>query len=141
MRNYKNIKAYQYSDSLVVQIYSMTRKFPKDELYGLTSQVRRSAVSVPTNIAEGASRKHKRDYLHFLYIARGSLAETEYLLKLSNQLNYLSDRDFKKTNSKVEESAKTLYGLINSVEKEVKPISKFVALILSLSVLHTSKFI
>lgn len=77
MRDYKNIKAYQLADDLVVEIYKATRNFPKQEQYGLTSQLRRAALSVPTNIAEGASRKHKPDYLHFLYIARASIAEVE----------------------------------------------------------------
>ncbi len=88
MRNFKNIKAFQLSDNLVVEVYKVTKYFPKEELYGLTSQLRRASLSVPTNIAEGASRQHKRDYLNFLYIARGSLAETEYLLHLANRLGY-----------------------------------------------------
>ena len=64
-RDFKNIKAWQYADDLAVLVYSKTRSFPKEELYGITSQLRRAAVSVPTNIAEGASREHKKEYLHF----------------------------------------------------------------------------
>ncbi len=82
-RDFKNIKAWQYADDLAVLAYSKTRSFPKEELYGITSQLRRAVVSVPANIAEGANREHKKEYLHFLYIARGSMAETEYLLHLS----------------------------------------------------------
>lgn len=118
MRNYKNIKAYQYADSFVVKHYQMTKRFPKEELYGITSQVRRAAVSIPTNIAEGASRQHKRDYLNFLYIARASMAETEYLLHLSNELKFLDQKEFAYLNDTLGNLAKTLYGLIRSVEKE-----------------------
>ena len=70
MRNYKNIKAYQLADELVQQVYIKTKSFPREEMYGVTSQLRRAIVSVPCNIAEGASRKHKKDYLHFLYISQ-----------------------------------------------------------------------
>lgn len=119
MRDYKNIKAYQFADGLVIEIYRLTKDFPKEELYGLTSQIRRAAVSVPTNIAEGASRQHKKDYLHFLYISRGSIAECEYLLNLATKLGYLDKEGFNKINDLRQETAKTLFGLISSVEKEV----------------------
>jgi four helix bundle protein len=87
-------------------------------LYGLTSQIRRAVVSVPANIAEGASRQHKRDYLQFLYIARASLAEIECLLRLANRVEHLSEIDFERINKTFGKLAKTLYGLIASVEKE-----------------------
>lgn len=120
MRDYKNIKAYQRADDLAVEVYKATKSFPKEELYGLVSQLRRAAVSVPANIAEGASRQHKKDYLNFLYVARGSLAETEYLLHLSNRLEHLDSSTFDKIYYLKEEAAKTLFGLIGSVEKELK---------------------
>lgn len=119
MRDYKNIKAYQLAHRLVLDIYKATKDFPKDELYGLTSQLRRAAVSVPANIVEGASRQHKRDYLNFLYISRGSLAEAGYLLELSNNLSYLTNADYKRLEASRVEVSKTLYGLITSVAKEV----------------------
>jgi len=119
-RDFKNIKAWQYADDLAVLVYSKTRSFPKEELYGITSQLRRAAISVPTNIAEGAGREHKREYLHFLYVARGSIAEAEYLLHLSRRVGYLEDNEYKKVEELREETAKTLQGLINSVKKEVK---------------------
>lgn len=118
MRNYKNIKAFQLSDNLVLEIYKATKNFPKEEIYALTSQLRRASISVPTNIAEGASRQHRRDYLNFLYIARGSLSETEYLSGLSNKLGYLSIDDFERIDVLVQTVMKTLCGLIHSVEKE-----------------------
>jgi four helix bundle protein len=117
-RDFKNIKAWQYADDLAVLVYSKTRSFPKEELYGITSQLRRAVVSVPTNIAEGASREHKKEYLHFLYVTRGSIAETEYLLHLSRRVGYLKDDEYRQVEDMRKEAAKTLQGLINSVKKE-----------------------
>lgn len=122
MRDYKNIKAYKLADEMVLDIYKVTKNFPKEEQYGLTSQLRRTAMSVPTNIAEGASRKNKPDYLHFLYIARASIAEVEYLLHLANKLEYLNNNEFKKIKKQREETAKTMFGLICSVDKETKSV-------------------
>jgi four helix bundle protein len=141
MRDYKNIKAFQFSDNLVVEIYKATKDFPKEEIYGLTSQLRRAAVSVPTNIAEGASRQHKKDYLHFLFIARGSLAETEYLLHLANRLNYFADKKFEQISGIQQESAKTLYGLIQSVQKEVALPLQIVAFLTSSIALLSWKYL
>src|SRR6184192_1757504 len=90
MRDYTKIEAWKLADDLAVEIYRRTRSFPKDEVYGLTSQVRRASYSVPANIVEGSSRESKKDYLHFLYIARGSLSETQYFIHLAQRLNYLS---------------------------------------------------
>lgn len=119
MRDYKNIKAYQIADSLVVGVYRATKDFPREELYGLTSQIRRAAFSIPSNIAEGASRQHKKEYLNFLYISRASASELEYLLQLARKLGYLADCRFDDLTKLREETAKTLYGLICSVEKEI----------------------
>lgn len=119
MRDYKNIKAYQLADSMVIDIYRVTKCFPKEEMFGLTSQLRRAAVSVPANIVEGSSRQHKRDYLNFLYISRGSVAETGYLLELSDKLGYLKNEEYKKIEAMRSEVSKTLYGLIVAVTREV----------------------
>lgn len=120
MRDYKKIKAFQFADELAIKIYKLSQSFPKDELYGLTSQIRRAAVSVPSNIAEGASRQHKKDYLNFLYNSRGSIAEVEYILQLSFKLGYVTNEIFIEINQLREETAKVLAGLINSVEEETK---------------------
>ena len=120
-RDFKNIKAWKYADDLAVLIYDKTKTFPRDELYGLTSQLRRAATSVPTNIAEGANREHKKEYLNFLYIARGSIGETRYLIHLANRLEYLGKIDYEELEAKREEAAKTLHGLIISVKKEISP--------------------
>lgn len=121
MRNYKKIDAYKIADEVVFEIYQATRSFPKEELYGLTSQLRRAVVSVPANIAEGSSRQHNRDYLNFLYIARGSAAEVEYLLNLSKKLDYINSENFDRANKLICRVAKCLYFLIRSVESELSP--------------------
>src|SRR5512141_1260580 len=89
MRDYRKIEAWKLADDFTVAVYASTRAFPREELYGLTSQLRRAAYSVPANIAEGSSRESQRDYLHFLYIARGSLTEAQYFVHLAQRLGYL----------------------------------------------------
>ncbi|MBM3212164.1 four helix bundle protein, partial [Candidatus Poribacteria bacterium] len=96
MRNYKKSVAWQRADDLVFEIYRVTRNFPNEELYGITSQIRRAAISIPSNIAEGAGRETDADYARFLCIARGSLNETEYFLYLSKRLGYLSNSEYEK---------------------------------------------
>ncbi len=118
-RDFRNIKAWQYADDLAVLVYSKTESFPKEELYGITSQLRRAVVSVPTNIAEGTNREHRKEYLNFLYIAKGSLGEIEYLLYLSERLGYLNVENYRKLEEIRKKTAKTLHGLISSVGEEV----------------------
>ena len=91
MHNYKEMKIWQNARVLVRAVYKATKQLPKEELYGLTSQIRRAVVSIPANIAEGAGRGTDRDFCHFLDIARGSLFELETLLILSNDLEYISE--------------------------------------------------
>lgn len=120
MRNYKNIKAWQLADQLALKVYSVTRRFPKEEIYGITSQLRRAAISVPTNIVEGASRNHKKEYLHFLYIARGSLAETEYLVSVAHRLEYVPEgNECEHLKNLISDVHSKLYGLIKSVKSEI----------------------
>lgn len=118
-RDYKKIRAWMAAKKLVLEVYKITKQFPKEEIYGLTSQLRRAAVSIMANIAEGSSRQHKKDYLNFLYIAKGSHAETESLLDLSKDLGYLDDQVFTQFNIISDDSASSLYGLIKSVEAEL----------------------
>ncbi len=119
MRNYKNIKTWQRADQLAISVYKATKEFPKEELYGITSQLRRAAISVPTNIAEGATREHKKEYRQFLYIARGSLAETEYLLHLSCELGFLTEAQYKELETIRVETGATLHGLITAVDEDM----------------------
>jgi four helix bundle protein len=93
VQHFKDLKVWQRSHALVLEIYRLTRSFPTDERFGIISQLRRAAASVPTNIAEGAKRRGKQDFARFLNIAEGSLAETEYLVVLSRDLGYLPSED------------------------------------------------
>ena len=119
MRDYKKIKAFQEADKLVKHIYKITQNFSKEEIYGLTSQIRRAGISVPANIVEGASRQHKKDYLNFLYIARASLAEMQYLIHLSSSLQMISHSELEKLDNQIGMTSKILYGLISSVSNEI----------------------
>lgn len=119
MRDYKNILAWQKADDLTVAVYEATKTFPKDEVYSLTSQLRRAAYSIPANIAEGASRNSQKDYLHFLYIARGSASEVAYFIHLSRRLGYLKPNVHTSLTDQADESSRVLTGLIRSVEKEI----------------------
>ncbi|MHC4179562.1 MAG: four helix bundle protein [Planctomycetota bacterium] len=90
-KNYRDLIAWQKAMNLVVMVYRESAKFPKSETYGLTSQIRRAVVSIPSNIAEGQGRRTKRDFRHFLWIAIGSLREVETQVFIANRLGYLSD--------------------------------------------------
>ncbi|MFL9834523.1 four helix bundle protein [Chryseobacterium terrae] len=116
MGNYKELIVWQKSVDLVTDIYSCTKNFPKEELYSLTSQIHRSSISVPSNIAEGHSRRSQIDYLQFLKIARGSCAELETQLIISKNLNYLNTTDFNNLSYKAEEIAKMLNALITKLQ-------------------------
>lgn len=117
-RNFKQIKAWQLADNLTVEIYGVTRNFPKDEIYGLVSQMRRAAVSVAANISEGAARKTKKDFLHFLNISQASLCELEYYLHLTERLGYLQPQDVELLGNMQRETAWTLHGFIKAVDGE-----------------------
>src|SRR5437588_88371 len=135
MRDYTKIEAWRLADDLTVAVYERTRSFPRDEVYGLTSQLRRASYSVPANIVEGSSRESQKDYLHFLYIARGSLSETQYFIHLAKRLGYLSSQDSETLHVQTKSAFGCLHGLIKSVEKEAGRVSKVVATITSLLVI------
>lgn len=118
-RNYKNIKAWQHANKLTEDVYKHTTIFPKQEIYGITSQLRRAAVSVPCNIVEGANRGSEKEYIHFLCIAKGSLAETEYLISLAKSLKFLNAKDFLLLDNQCQECMKTLTGLIQFLRKSI----------------------
>ena len=138
MRDYTKIEAWRLADDLTVAIYERTRAFPREELYGLTSQIRRAAYSVPANIVEGSSRESKRDYLHFLHIARGSLSETQYFIHLSHRLGYLSAEEATKLRDQTRQVFACLHGLVQAVEKEAGITNKIVATITSLVVISVA---
>lgn len=94
MRDFHKLIIWQRSHQLALKVYSISKLFPKDELFGLTSQIRRAVSSIPTNIAEGCGRTSNKDFAHFLQIAIGSAAEVEYELLLAHDLDYINDNDY-----------------------------------------------
>ncbi len=98
-----------------MDIYGKTKTFPKEEVYGLTSQLRRAALSVPTNIAEGMARRTDKDKSHFLNLAESSLCEVEYLLDVAYRLGYFKEEDFLSLAASQTEAAKILRGLIQKI--------------------------
>ncbi len=127
MRDFRKIKAWQLADDATVAVYQATKSFPREELYGLTSQIRRAASSVPANIAEGASRSSVKEYLHFLYIARGSCSETQYFVHLAGRLGFLDADHLACLMAASNEVAQTLYGLIKAVESEAGTVKSAIA--------------
>jgi four helix bundle protein len=115
MQSYKELLAWQQSMELVSSIYRATKLFPREEVYGLTSQLRRSAVSVPSNIAEGQGRARRGEFLQFLGHARGSLFEVETQLILAGELGYLQSSDASQLLKKLTRVAQLLNGLISSL--------------------------
>ncbi len=91
IKNFQDVRIWQIGIEVVKNIYILTKKFPKEELYGLTSQMRRSAVSIPSNIAEGFRRYHNKEYKQFLYTALGSCAELETQIIIANELDYINE--------------------------------------------------
>lgn len=118
-RDFRKIRAWELADDLAVKIYRLTKGFPSQELYGLVSQLRRAVVSVPANIAEGSNRGSKNEYLHFLHIAAGSLAEVEYYLHLAARLEYLSDEEHRALEEERKKAGSTLQGLIKAVKSDI----------------------
>ncbi len=117
MRDHKKLRAFELADELAIMIYQVTRDFPKQEIYGLTAQMRRAAVSVPSNIVEGCARNSQSEYVYFLSIAFGSLRELHYQFNLANRLGFLKKYDVSKYDSKLEEAEKVLGALIRSFRK------------------------
>ena len=117
VRNYRELIVWQKAMDLVELVYQATKQFPKEELYGLTSQVRRSAVSIPSNIAEGQARKSTAEFLNFLSIANGSRAEMETQILLAQRLNYVTSDTAQHILNLSEEVNRLLNGLMNSLKK------------------------
>lgn len=107
---------WQKSHELVLKIYEITKSFPREEQFGLTSQIRRAAVSVPSNIVEGKARGYNKEYIRFLLIARGSLEETKYQLLLAKDLKYIDEVVYKEVLNLVMETGRLLAGLIKSLD-------------------------
>jgi len=113
---FRDLIVWQKSKALARKIYSLTKNFPKEEVFGLTSQIRRAAVSIPANIAEGKGRGTQKDFCHFLVQARGSLFEVETLAELASDLAYLPAPDQKQIQEDCDEIGRMLNELINSTK-------------------------
>ncbi len=121
MSGFKKLVVWQKSYVLTLDIYRLSIKFPQDERYGITSQIRRAAYSVPANISEGYERNHRKEYIQFLHIAKGSLGEIETFLMLCKDLEYLTIDEYNKLELQRGEIGKMLKGLISSLSKHLAP--------------------
>ena len=117
--SYRELRVWQQAMKLTVAVYRMTETFPRSELYGLTSQVRRAAVSVPSNIAEGKGHRTDREFSAFLFHARGSLLEVETQVSLAQELEYVSEETASALLAQTAAVGSALTGLINSMRPEV----------------------
>jgi four helix bundle protein len=115
VRDHSKFKAFELADEVALMVYRVTACFPKEEQYGLVSQMRRAAVSVPSNIVEGCARASQADYNRFLTIAFGSLRELRYQLSLSNRLELLSNQQWSQIEPQIVETEKVLNALIRSM--------------------------
>jgi len=115
MRDFKGLKVWEKAHSLTLLVYKITKKFPPDERFGITTQIRRAAVSVPTNIAEGCGRHGERELARFMSIAAGSASEVEYLLLLAYDLNYMQDVTYRELNQDVNEIKRMLNSFIQKL--------------------------
>ena len=116
MKTHRDLKVWQYAIDLVTEIYQITRNFPKSEMFGLGNQIQRSAVSIPSNIAEGAGRNSEKEFLRFLSIAMGSIAELETQIIISKNIQYIDEDQFNDLMSKLIEIRKMLIGLKKSLK-------------------------
>ena len=117
--SYRDLIAWQKAKALALEVYVCTRTFPRDEMYGLTSHMRRAAISIPSNIAEGKGRHSHKELVQFLYRARGSLLELETQLSIAHQLGYIDPTAFKRLEELMGEEGRILNGRINRFEGEV----------------------
>ena len=112
---WRNLEVWQLADNLAVAVYEATREFPREEIYGLTAQLRRAALSVPTNLVEGYSRRGDKELRHFVNIALGSLAEVKYLLHFARRLGYLPEAAHEPLAGKAETLGKRLWRFYEAV--------------------------
>jgi len=115
MRDHSKLRTFELADRVALLIYEVTRSFPKEEMYELVSQMRRSAVSVPSNIVEGCARTRQAEYLHFLQIAFGSIRELHYQFGLAQRLGFINEQDDSDYGALIIETEKALSALIRSM--------------------------
>ena len=114
---HKNLEAWKQSVGLVVEIYKITKEFPNQEMYGITNQVRRAAISVPSNIAEGAARQTKKEFANFLHVAQGSLSELDTQIEIASRLGYIDIQSRKVLEDRMQPIDKMITGLIRHLSK------------------------
>jgi four helix bundle protein len=120
VRSYKDLVAWQKSMDLVTAVYRASQGFPKEEIFGLVSQIRRAAVSVPSNIAEGHARTSRKEFQYFLSNARGSLAELETQLTIAHQLAYINETGINQLLDRLGEVGRILNGLLTALKRSSK---------------------
>jgi len=115
VKDYKDLNGWKKGIEIVDKIYSVTNNFPKYELYGLSNQMRRAAVSIPSNIAEGSVRNHTKEYVQFLYISLSSCAELDTQLIIANKRNYITKQELEELSEEINHEVRMLVALINKV--------------------------
>ena len=120
IKNFRDLRVWQLSKDIVIEIYRITEAFPRHETYGLTQQLRRAAISIPSNVAEGHGRGSRKEYTQFLTIARGSLCELETQLEIAIDLGYLARKELENQFNSIQSLSKMLHRLITSL-KSPKP--------------------
>lgn len=120
MQDFKNLKIWEKGHELTLEVYKVIKSFPKEELFILTSQMKRAVTSIPTNIAEGCGKASKKDFARFLNIAFGSASELEYQLLLARDLNYLSETDYLNLLSSLVSLKKQIYAFIQKLSQETE---------------------
>ena len=120
LNSYRDLDVWKQSRLLVKSIYNLTKKFPKEEQFGLTNQLRRASISIPSNIAEGCGRNYSKDSIQFFFVARGSLYEIETQLILSSDLDFISEEEFKNIEEQVTKCKKILNGFINYYQSKME---------------------
>jgi len=118
MKDFHQLKVWEKARQLALAVYKKTKGFPKEELYGLTSQIRRASMSIPTNIAEGCGRNTDADFASFLQIAMGSASETEYQLLLARDLEFLKNEQYQKLNTDVTEVKRMLTSFMQTLRAD-----------------------
>lgn len=119
VQNYRQLIVWQKAMELVKEVYNLTKSFPKEEVYGLTSQIRRAAVSIPSNIAEGQGRDSRKEFLHHISIAYGSLMEVETQILIAKSLNYLKTEETKSVLEQTAETGRLINGLSRSLKSKI----------------------
>lgn len=119
MKSHKDLEVWKRSVDLVTLIYDVTSRYPKDENYGITNQIRRAAISIPSNLSEGAARNHSKEFIQFLHICLGSISELETQIIISENLKFLSKVDSTRIQNELTELRRMFLGLIRNIKSNV----------------------